>query len=138
MRIKEKDVSFKAVRAGGPGGQNVNRRATKIQARVSIESLSLSEEEKKRLRDNIPPSYITKEGDIVVVNEEGRTQKENKSRALEIINRLVEEALKEAPERLPTKPKPSAKERRLKEKKKRSEKKKRRSKKTLDYLADID
>lgn len=126
MVLREKDITFKAVRAGGPGGQNVNRRATKVQARVEINNLPLSEVGKNRIRRKLK-NRINDKDELIVEAEEERSQRRNKETALLRMNKLIESALKVQRRRIPTKPSRAAKERRLQEKKERGEKKKERS-----------
>ena len=123
MLITEKDVRFKAVRSSGPGGQRANRRSTKVQIWVKIGNLPLSDIQKKRLRRKLA-KHINHLDELWVENEEERTQKLNKNRALEHINKIVGDALKVPQRRIPTTPPRSAEEVRIRAKKIRSEKKK--------------
>ncbi len=123
MAIDEKDVKFKAARSSGPGGQRANRRSTKVQLWVKIGDLSLNPLEKKRLRRKLE-KRINHLDEIWVENEEERSQKMNREKAFRKLNDLINDALKVPKERIPTSPRRSAEEKRLKEKKLRSEKKK--------------
>jgi len=123
MLIGEKDVKFKAVRSSGPGGQRANRRSTKVQLRVRIGDLPLTLPEKKRLR-KVLEHHINHLDELWVENEEERSQKANRERALRKINTLIEEALKIPERRIPTEPRRSAEDARIREKKLKSEKKK--------------
>ena len=95
----ENKVRFEAVRAEGAGGENVNRRATKVHIWVKIDDLKLDDEQKKLVREKLA-HRVTKHDELEVTNEEERTQEENRARALEIMERLVAEALKENPPRV--------------------------------------
>ena len=127
MILREKDITFKAVRAGGPGGQNVNRRATKVQARVEINNLPLDEAGKNRVRRKLK-NRINDKDELIVEAEEERSQRRNKETALLRMNKLIESALKVQRRRIPTKPSRAAKEKRLQEKKIIGRRKKERSK----------
>lgn len=127
MRITERNVRFKAVRSGGPGGQRANRRSTKVQLWVKIGNLTLTEIEKRRIRRKLA-KHINHLDELWVENEEERSQKLNRDNALEHINELIEEALKVPKPRIPTEPPRSAEEVRIRAKKMRSGKKRSRRK----------
>lgn len=127
MILREKDITFKAVRAGGPGGQNVNRRATKVQARVKINNLPLDEIEKNRVRRKLK-NRINYKDELIVEADEERSQKRNRETAFERMNAFIKSALKVQRRRIPTKPSRAAKEKRLQEKKIIGRRKKERSK----------
>ncbi len=93
MELTESDVEFENMRAGGPGGQNVDRRATAVRLRLAVENLPLSPEKKDILREHLPPRHLTKDGEILVENGEFRSRQQNKRRALEILNEELEKAL---------------------------------------------
>ncbi len=95
----EREVRIESVRSEGPGGQNLNRRATKVHAWVKIDDLKLDEVGKKLVRERLA-HRITKHDELEVTNEEGRTQEENRENALEMMERLIEEAIKEDPPRI--------------------------------------
>ena len=95
----ENKVRFEATRSEGAGGENVNRRATKVHAWVKISDLNLTDGQRKMVREKLA-HRITKHDEFEVTNEEERDQEENKERALEIMERLIEEAIKENPPRV--------------------------------------
>ena len=123
MLIDENNVRFKAARSSGPGGQRVNCRSTKVQLWVKISDLPLTLLEKKRLRKKLE-KHINRLDELWVENEEERSQELNREKALRRINELIEEALKVPKERIPTSPRRSAKDARIRTKKIKSEKKK--------------
>lgn len=128
--IPEREIKFKFARSSGPGGQNVNRRETKVQGFWSPEESravaeKLTPEEKEQLFRNLK---LTEKGEVFVESQTYRTQEQNKFEAIEKINDIVNQALKEEKERKLTKPTRAAKERRLEEKKRKSEIKKARKK----------
>ena len=123
MIIDENNVRFKAVRASGPGGQRTNRRSTKVQLWVRIGDLPLTSPEKKRLR-KVLEHHINHLDEIWVESEEERSQEANRETALRKINTLIKEALKIPERRIPTEPRRSAEDARIREKKLKSEKKK--------------
>jgi ribosome-associated protein len=122
MLVTEKDVKFKAVRASGPGGQNISRRSTKVQAWVKISDLPISDKEKKIIRKKLW-RHINHNDELEAACDEERSQRINREKVLEHLNQMIEEALRIPPERIPTEPPRSAENLRIKEKKILSEKK---------------
>lgn len=122
MLIRKENVQFKAVRGGGPGGQNVNRRSTKVELWVKVSSLPLSDLEKKRIREKLV-HHINKEDELWVKDEEERSQEMNRDKALERLNQMIEDALYKPPERIPTEIPRNIENARIHDKKMTSEKK---------------
>ncbi|OAD90629.1 MULTISPECIES: alternative ribosome rescue aminoacyl-tRNA hydrolase ArfB [Aequorivita] len=111
------ELSFKAIRSSGPGGQHVNKTASKIEVSFSLEnSGALSEIEKERLRTKLS-TKISSEGIIVLQCGETRSQHRNKAIVIERLVELLQKNLKVAKPRKKTKPSKGAIERRLKSKK---------------------
>jgi ribosome-associated protein len=111
------ELSFKAIRSSGPGGQHVNKTASKIEVSFSLEnSEALSEIEKERLRNKLS-TKISSEGIIVLQCGETRSQHRNKAIVIERLIELLQKNLKVAKPRKKTKPSKGAIERRLKSKK---------------------
>ena len=123
MSIGKKYIRFKAVRSSGPGGQRVNKRATKVQGQIKIETLPFSEEEKKKIREKFS-GRIDRDDELLVESEEERFQEQNRERVIEKINYLIREALREKPPRVPMKKRNSVKEREMKHNRLRYQKKK--------------
>ena len=125
-RKLEEEFIFSASRSSGPGGQNVNKVSTKVELRFSvINTLIFSEKEKalilKKLRNK-----INKEGELLLVSQDGRSQSENKNLVTEKFYDLIAKALTIPVKRIPTKPSYSSRIRRLDEKKIRSDVKRQR------------
>lgn len=115
------EIKFRASRAGGPGGQHVNRRETRIEARWNVlESASISEAERARILAKLG-ARIGKDGVLRVVAEAERSQYRNKELATSRLQELVAAALEVPKQRKPTRPSRSAREERLWEKKLRGE-----------------
>ncbi len=128
IQIPENELEFEFARASGPGGQNVNRRETKVRVRWNIEKTQvLAEEQKEQLRQS-SLVQLTIDGDIIVEAQEERIQERNREIAVRKLNDIVNRALEKKKKRISTKPSKSAKERRLDEKKKKSQLKKARQK----------
>ena len=116
---------FTFVRSSGPGGQNVNKRATKAQLRVAVDSLGLRPSVCARLRA-LAGSQITREDELMISCDTTRSQGRNRQGCLDQLRALVNEATVVPKKRKKTKPTRGSVERRIGEKKRRSEIKKRR------------
>jgi len=120
FQIPDAELSFRATRAGGPGGQHVNQSSTRVEVRWQVtESPSLTDAQKERLVEKLS-SRIDSRGFIRVVAEERRSQLRNREAAVERLHELVRAALKEPKPRKKTKPPASANRKRLEEKRQRS------------------
>ncbi|XP_022315341.1 large ribosomal subunit protein mL62-like [Crassostrea virginica] len=83
------EISIKAVRGSGPGGQNVNKVSTKVEVRFHVESADwIPKWIKENLVEN-EKSRITKDGYFVVTSEKTRNQMLNQADCLAKIREMV-------------------------------------------------
>ena len=77
LTIPAKDLSYSAVRSSGPGGQNVNKLATKVELRFDLEACSVLDPTTKTRLRTIAGSKLTQDGQLVLVAQETRSQAQN-------------------------------------------------------------
>lgn len=142
-------LRFATARSSGPGGQNVNKRSTKVELRVDLAELwraGMSKSAIARLAraashlvvlpkpsgtapstdaDAAPPPEAP-EGELVITAQDTRSQARNRDAAIERLRELVRQSLVPPRPRRPTKPGKGAIERRLMTKRETGEKKERR------------
>jgi len=126
------ELKFKAIRSSGPGGQHVNKTASKVEVSFNVnESEALSEVEKQRIKSKLD-SRITLEGILILQCGETRSQHRNKTIVIERLLNLLQQNLKIAKPRKKSKPSKGSIERRLKSKKQQALKKSNRKPPSLD------
>jgi ribosome-associated protein len=112
LSIDPAEVEFIAIRAQGPGGQNVNKVSCAVHARFDVEASSLPPPVKARLRE-LRDARITREGVVVLKAQQSRSLEQNKQDALRRLQELVDKAAEVPLLRRPTRPTRSSQRRRL-------------------------
>ncbi len=121
ISIDESEIEESFVRSSGPGGQNVNKLSTAVQLRFDIRrSPSLPNDVAIRLM-RIGGKRVTKDGVLVLIAQQHRTQERNRADALERLVALIQEAAVRPVPRRATKPTKASKQKRLEGKKRRSD-----------------
>ena len=121
-------VRWSFARSGGPGGQNVNKVASKAELRVRLADVPINAGTRRRL-EKLASHMLAGEGDeleLVVTCDEHRSQKRNREGCVEKLGELVRRAMVVPKVRKKTRPSRGAVERRIKEKKERGQIKQRR------------
>jgi Protein chain release factor B len=117
LSIPEDELIMTASRSSGPGGQNVNKVATKITLRFNIiKTTCFTDEQKDRIRKKLK-NIINKEGCIVLHEETQRSQAANRTRVIEKFSAMIARALVVPKKRVPTSVSRAQKKRRLEDKK---------------------
>ena len=127
-----KEISFTAVRSGGPGGQHANKVSSKVVLMFDIPgSASISEAQKARLVQKLAGKLNSRE-QLILTCDESRSQHKNKEIVTNRFITLLQETLKKQKKRVPTRVSKGEKARRLEAKKKRGVKKSLRQKPKWD------
>ncbi len=121
--VPEAELLIRATRAGGPGGQHVNKTSTRVEVVWDVKaSPSLNDRQRGLLVDRLA-ARLDRRGRIRVVEAGSRSQTRNRDVAVARLRKLVSDALRPRKRRVPTKPTAASRERRLAEKRRRQAKK---------------
>jgi ribosome-associated protein len=118
--VPDSALEWRAVRSSGPGGQNVNKVASKVELHVDLGAVTgLSAPARARLQA-LAAGRLDAEGRLLVTSQRTRDQLRNLEDTREKAKKLVERALKLPRPRRLTQPSPAAVERRLRKKRERA------------------
>jgi ribosome-associated protein len=112
IQVDPGEVEFSAIRAQGPGGQNVNKVSNAVHVRFDIAASSLPDAIKERLLA-LRDQRITKDGVVVLKAQQSRSLEANKEDALRRLQEMVDSVAVLPTPRRATKPTRSAQRRRL-------------------------
>jgi ribosome-associated protein len=126
LSIPEDELTIKATRSSGPGGQHVNKVSTRILLEFDVDSSpSLTTTQKRRIREHLS-TRIALDGRLRIRCQRHRSQAANRREVVERFVALLQQALKPRPRRVKTRVPRGERARRLDSKRKRSEQKRRR------------
>jgi len=130
--IPRHELSFRASRAGGPGGQHVNTSSTRVEVVWNARrSAVLSSDERARVLAKLA-SRLDSDGNLRVVGSEFRSQSRNRDAAIERLGEIVRKALHVPKSRRKTRPTRASVEKRIESKKRVSARKKDRTQRDFD------
>jgi len=125
--VPDAELEIRATRAGGPGGQHVNKASTRIEVVWDLRgSPSLTDEQRSRLLAKLEPRLDTR-GRLRVVSDATRSQRRNLEAAIERLREIVRTGLVVPKPRKRTRPSKAAIERRLESKRHQSTRKRNRT-----------
>ena len=120
IAIDEAEIEYRFIRASGPGGQHVNKTSTAAQLRFdAAASTSLTDEVRGRLA-TVAGKRMSASGVVTITARRFRSQDQNRDDALARLVGLLRQAAEPPRSRIPTKPPPASRRRRLESKRKRA------------------
>ncbi len=126
LAIPLEEIAFRFSRSSGPGGQNVNRTATRVELLFDVAaSPSLSKEQRALLQERLA-NLIDGAGTLHLTSQDTPSQWRNRQQVLGRFRALLAQALRQTPSRIATRPSRAARQTRLEAKHRRSTAKRRR------------
>ena len=132
LQIPDEEFTWTFARSGGPGGQNVNKVASKATLRWNVGACMLVPEEVKIRLALQQKRFFTQDGSMIIVSQRYRDQDRNREDCLEKLRAMILQALVVPKTRKKTRPSRGSKRARLQDKKHKAEIKKFRRKPSED------
>ncbi len=117
------ELTFKAIRSSGAGGQHINKVASKVVLNFNLKQSEVFSEAQKNLLLNNLSNRLTTEGFLILQSDESRSQHKNKELVVTRFLDLIKQGLKVPKKRKPTKIPKAVKLKRLSKKKQQADKK---------------
>jgi ribosome-associated protein len=122
--LPRSELTFRASRAGGPGGQHVNTSSTRVELVWNVaESPSPTDAQRARIQEKLA-NRINAAGELLLAEGGSRSQHQNREAVVDRLRELLSEALHVPKPRKKTRPPRASREKRLQSKRRRSEIKK--------------
>jgi ribosome-associated protein len=122
VRVAHRAVRMSYSTSRGPGGQNVNKRLTKAELRISLADVPLPQAAHGRLA-RLAKAHLAGDGEIVIASDEHRSQSANRAACFDRLRELIVRAKVAPKTRRRTRPSRGSVERRLEAKRRTSESK---------------